>query len=78
MNFIKSICVVLCSALMLTGCETWNNTAKGGLIGAAGGAALGALVRLIFLFHNPRYSITLKSSLSTLSSISSSLFSPTL
>ena len=44
MNFIKSICVVLCSALMLTGCETWNNTAKGGLIGAAGGAALGALV----------------------------------
>ena len=43
-NFIKSLCVVLCSALMLTGCETWNNTAKGGLIGAAGGAALGALV----------------------------------
>ena len=43
-NFIKSRCVVLCSALMLTGCETWNNTAKGGLIGAAGGAALGALV----------------------------------
>ena len=44
LNFIKSLCVVLCSALVLSGCETWNNTAKGGIIGAAGGAALGALV----------------------------------
>lgn len=30
--------------MLLTGCATWNNTAKGGVIGAAGGAALGALV----------------------------------
>lgn len=44
LNFIKSLCVVLCSALVLSGCASWNNTAKGGVIGAAGGAALGALI----------------------------------
>ena len=43
-NFVKSLCVVLSAAMLLTGCATWNNTAKGGVIGAAGGAALGALV----------------------------------
>lgn len=43
-NFVKSMCVALCAALLLTGCQTWSNMAKGGVIGAAGGAALGALV----------------------------------
>lgn len=43
-NFVKSFCVVICAALVMSGCASWNNTAKGGLIGAAGGAALGALV----------------------------------
>ena len=43
-NFVKSICVLLSATMLLTGCATWNNTAKGGVIGAAGGAALGALI----------------------------------
>lgn len=43
-NFVKSLCVVLSAAMLMTGCASWNNTAKGGVIGAAGGAALGALI----------------------------------
>ncbi len=43
-NFVKTMCVVLSAAMLLTGCASWNNTAKGGVIGAAGGAALGALI----------------------------------
>ena len=43
-NFVKSICVLLSATMLMTGCATWNNTAKGGVIGAAGGAALGALI----------------------------------
>ena len=43
-NFVKSLCVVLSAAMLLTGCATWNNTAKGGVIGAAGGAAGGAAI----------------------------------
>ena len=43
-NFFKSLCVMLSAAMLITGCATWNNTAKGGVIGAAGGAALGALI----------------------------------
>ena len=43
-NFVKSLCVLLSAAILVTGCATWNNTAKGGVIGAAGGAALGALI----------------------------------
>lgn len=43
-NIFKSLCVVLSAAMLMTGCATWNNTAKGGVIGAAGGAALGALI----------------------------------
>ncbi len=43
-NFLKSFVIVLCSALVLSGCSTMNNTAKGSMIGAAGGAALGLLV----------------------------------
>ena len=43
-NFLKSICTVLCAALLLSGCATMNNTGKGALFGAAGGAALGALI----------------------------------
>ena len=37
-------CVVLCAAFVLSGCQSMNNTTKGGLIGGGGGAALGALV----------------------------------
>ena len=43
-NFFKSLCVMLSAAMLITGCATWNNTAKGGVIGAAGGEALGALI----------------------------------
>lgn len=43
-NIFKSLCVVLSATMLMTGCATWNNTAKGGVIGAAGGAALGALI----------------------------------
>lgn len=44
MNFAKTICVVLCSALVFSSCASWNNLAKGSLLGAAGGAALGAVI----------------------------------
>lgn len=43
MKSLKSICVALCAALVLSGCN-WNNTAKGTAIGAGGGAALGAII----------------------------------
>lgn len=40
----KSFSIVLCAALVFSGCASFNNTAKGTLIGAGGGAALGALI----------------------------------
>ena len=47
-NFVKSFCVVLSAAMIITGCATWNNTANDGVIvaagGTAGGAAIGALI----------------------------------
>lgn len=43
-SFLKSFAVVLCVALVMSGCSSVNNTAKGGVIGAAGGAALGLLI----------------------------------
>lgn len=47
-GFTKVVCVIMCAAVLLTGCASWNNLAKGGVIGAAsgaaGGAAIGALV----------------------------------
>ena len=43
MKRIKSIAVALSAALVLCGCGM-SNTAKGGLIGAGGGAALGAVI----------------------------------
>ncbi len=43
MKSLKTICVALCAALVLVGCNM-NNTAKGTAIGAGGGAALGAIV----------------------------------
>ena len=43
-NLFKSFAIVLCAALVMSGCSTMNNTAKGSMIGAAGGAALGLLV----------------------------------
>ena len=44
MKFVKAICVVLSSALLLSSCGTWSNLAKGTTIGAASGAAGGALL----------------------------------
>ena len=43
MKSLKTICVALCAALVLVGCNM-SNTAKGTAIGAGGGAALGAIV----------------------------------
>ena len=43
MKFMKFKAAFLCSLLLLSSCE-FNNTAKGGLIGGGGGAALGALI----------------------------------
>lgn len=43
-NFLKTLSVVLCAVLVMSGCSSLNNTAKGGMIGAASGAALGLLV----------------------------------
>ncbi len=43
-NILKSLSVVLCAAMVLSGCSSLNNTAKGSMLGAAGGAALGLLV----------------------------------
>lgn len=44
MKFVKTICAVLCSALILSSCGSWNYLAKGTTIGAASGAAGGALI----------------------------------
>ncbi|MBQ2787373.1 MAG: OmpA family protein [Bacteroidaceae bacterium] len=44
-NFsLKTMCAALCALILLSGCGSMNNTAKGGLIGAGGGAVLGAIV----------------------------------
>lgn len=43
-NVLKTFSVMLCAMLILSGCGSMNNTAKGGLIGAGGGAALGLLI----------------------------------
>lgn len=34
--------LLLCMAVLFSGCKTWNNTAKGTAIGVGGGAAVGA------------------------------------
>ena len=44
MKFVKTACVVLSSALVLSSCGTWSNLAKGSVIGAASGATGGALI----------------------------------
>lgn len=44
MKIVKTICVVLSSALLLSSCGSWSNLAKGTTIGAAGGAAGGAVI----------------------------------
>jgi len=46
MKSLRTICVALCAALVLVGCNM-SNTAKGTAIGAGGGAALGAIVGAI-------------------------------
>ena len=38
------ICVALCAAIVLSGCQSMNNKTKAGLIGGGGGAAIGALI----------------------------------
>ena len=43
-KMMKIFSVALCAVFVLSGCQSMNNTAKGGLIGGGGGAALGALV----------------------------------
>ena len=47
MKFVKTICVVLSSALIISSCSSWSNLAKGSVIGAASGAAGGALLGAI-------------------------------
>lgn len=45
MKLTKIIATILCSSFLLSSCgTTLNNTAKGGMIGAGGGAGLGALI----------------------------------
>ena len=46
MKSLRTICIALCAALVLVGCNM-SNTAKGTAIGAGGGAALGAIVGAI-------------------------------
>lgn len=36
--------ILLISALIISGCSKWNNTAKGAVIGTGGGAAVGAVI----------------------------------
>ena len=44
MKTTKFSVLALCALLLLPGCSTMSNTAKGGLIGGGGGAAAGALI----------------------------------
>ena len=44
MKVSKISVLALCGLLLLPGCASMSNTAKGGLIGGGGGAALGAIV----------------------------------
>ena len=44
MKTTKISVLALCALLLLPGCTTMSNTAKGGLIGGGGGAAAGALI----------------------------------
>lgn len=44
MKKMKFMAVFLSLAIVLGGCSSWNNTAKGGAIGAGSGAALGAII----------------------------------
>ncbi len=43
-KFMKMLCVTLCAAFVLSGCQSMNNKTKGGLIGGGGGAAIGAII----------------------------------
>ena len=40
----KMMALLLCITMVLSGCGNMNNTAKGGLLGGGGGAALGAVL----------------------------------
>ena len=40
----KFLVALMCSLVVLAGCNSLNNTAKGGIIGGAGGAVLGGII----------------------------------
>jgi outer membrane protein OmpA-like peptidoglycan-associated protein len=44
MKKLMPVCLVLCLAMMISGCASWSKTAKGGTIGAAGGAVVGGAI----------------------------------
>lgn len=44
MKMTKLVAGVLCSAIVMSSCGSMTNTAKGGLIGAGGGAVLGGII----------------------------------
>lgn len=44
MKALKLTSIVLCGALILGGCNSMNNTAKGGIIGGSSGAVLGGII----------------------------------
>lgn len=44
MKMTKLVAGALCVAIMMSSCSTMSNTAKGGLIGAGGGAVLGGII----------------------------------
>ncbi len=47
MNLVKSsfiISMLLAAVLLVSGCKSWSNTAKGAVIGTGGGAAVGAVI----------------------------------
>lgn len=43
-NFFKTLCIVLCSVMLVSSCASWNNTAKGTAIGTAAGGVLGLII----------------------------------
>lgn len=51
MKSIRLSVLGLCSLVLLSGCGNLNNTAKGGIIGGAGGAALGGILGQIGRAH---------------------------
>lgn len=44
LNLMKFTAILLSGTILLAGCKTMSNTAKGGVLGGGGGAAIGAIV----------------------------------